>query len=201
MIRSLMTLAGLVGFSCLGNPFAQAFPEGIDITVTTSRRVHPILIRNEHNALLQIVVNVEGDKEVRLQAMHFALDGSDAVGDLDSLALFATGDKPAFSPASPCGKPSGAARTVVFREDRALRRGANVFWLSCRLKPAADLSHRVAAVCTSVETTAGKVTAGPVAGNSSAHRHRPAQAQGRWRAYVSDPRTGNDAQGDPTVCV
>src|SRR6266566_384448 len=124
MIQKWLTLAGLVGCSCVGNPFARAAGEGV--TVTMSRRVHPVLIRNEHNILLQIVVEVQREKEVRLRAMHFALDRSDAVGDLASLALFATGDKQEFSPASPFGKKMGPARTVAFRGDLVLRRGKNV---------------------------------------------------------------------------
>src|SRR5262249_18848774 len=33
--------------------------------------------------------------------------------------------------------------------------GRNVFWLSCRLKAGADLSHHIGAACTTIETTAG----------------------------------------------
>ncbi|MBI1917052.1 MAG: exo-alpha-sialidase [Planctomycetes bacterium] len=157
MICKWPTLAGLVWCSCVGSPIAQA--AGEDVTVTMSRRVHPVLIRNEYNILLQIVVDVQCEKEVRLQAMHFLLDRSDDVGDLASLALFATGDKQEFSPTSPFGKPMGPVRKVAFRGDLALRRRKNVFWLSGRLKPTADLSHRIAALCTSVETTAGKLPA------------------------------------------
>jgi sialidase-1 len=138
----------------LGNPHTQA--GGEDVTVTTSRRVHPVLIRSEAGALLQIVMDVQRAKDLHLQAMHFTLDGTDDVGDLESLSLFATGDKQEFATAIPFGKPIDAAKTVAFRGDLMLRPGKNVFWLSCRLKPTADLSHKVRAVCTSVETTAGK---------------------------------------------
>ena len=157
MMRRWLTLAGLLWCSCLGNPFAQAAGEGV--TVTTLRGVHPVLIRNEHNILLQIVVDVQGEKEVRLKAMHFAFDKSDDVGDLASLGLFATGDKQEFSPTSPFGKTIDPARAVAFRADLALRRGKNVFWLSGRLKPTADLSHRIAAICSSAETTEGNLPA------------------------------------------
>src|SRR5262245_30920646 len=146
MIRKWRTLAGLVACLCVGIPFARAAGEGLSVTM--SRRVHPVLIRNEHNVLLQVVVDVQGEKEARLQAMHFALDWSDAVDDLASLALFATGAKQEFAPTSPFGKPMDPARKVVFRGDLALRPGKNVFWLSVRLKPSADLSHRLATLCT-----------------------------------------------------
>jgi len=154
MSRTLMISAGLIGLLSFGTPGADG--GGEDVAVTTSRRVHPVLIRNEAGALLQIVVEVQGAKDARLQAMHFTLEGTDDVGDLESLSLFATGDKLEFTTATPFGKPIDAAKAVAFRGDLMLRAGKNVFWLSCRLKPTADLSNRVKSVCTSVETTAGK---------------------------------------------
>ena len=86
----------------LGNPHTQA--GGEDVTVTTSRRVHPVLIRSEAGALLQIVMDVQRAKDLHLQAMHFTLDGTDDVGDLESLSLFATGDKQEFATAIPFGR-------------------------------------------------------------------------------------------------
>lgn len=147
-----MMLAGLALAS--GAPAIRA--QGNDIAVTASRRVQPLLIRNEAGALLQIVVEVPSGKDVRLQALHVTLDGTDDPGDLESLTVFATADKLEFTPKTAVGKSLAAARSLTFRVDRALRPGKNVFWLSGRLQPAADLSHRVRAVCTSVETTAGK---------------------------------------------
>jgi sialidase-1 len=93
-------LAGLVWCCCLANFSAHAAEQ--DVTVAASRRVHPVLIRNDHNPLLQVVVEVRGEKEVRLRAVRFTLDRCDDV---------------------------------------------------------ADLAHRVAAVCTTIETTAAKVEA------------------------------------------
>lgn len=147
--------ASLVALLLLGEPSARAAED--DVGVTTSRRVHPVLIRNDANALLQIVVNVQCDQDVRLQGIHFTLEGTDDVGDLESLALFTTNDKQEFAATAGYGKPADAAKSLAFRGDLALRRGVNVFWLSCRLKADANLSHRVAAVCTSVETSAGKL--------------------------------------------
>ena len=129
---------------------------GEEVTAATSRQVHPLLIRNEAGALLQIVVDVQSNKEVRLQALNFALDGADDVADLESLSVFATGDKQEFATTTAFGKPSDAAKLIAIRGDVTLRPGRNVFWLSGRLKPSADLSHKVSAICTSVETTAGK---------------------------------------------
>src|SRR6185312_13533409 len=87
----------------LGSPHTYA--GGEDVAVTTSRRVHPVLIRNEFGALLQNVMDVQRGKDLRLQALHFKLDDTDDVGDLESLSLFATGDKQEFATAIPFGKP------------------------------------------------------------------------------------------------
>lgn len=157
MNRRWLPLAGLALCWCLANPPAPA-AEG-DVTVTTMRRVHPVLTRNDHNPLVQVIVEVQGEKEVRLKAVHFTLDRCDDVADLVSLELFTAGDREAFSASAPFGKPAAPAKAVTFQSDLALRRGRNVFWLSGKVNPKADLSHRVAATCTMVETTAGKVEA------------------------------------------
>jgi hypothetical protein len=109
MCRTLIIVALLLA---LGNPHTRAGDE--NVTVTTSRRVHPVLIRNEFGALLQIVMDVQRGKDLRLQAMHFTLDGTDDVGDLESLSLFATGDKEEFATALPFGKPIDAAKRLHF---------------------------------------------------------------------------------------
>ena len=154
MNRTLIT-AGLVWLLSFGHAYAQK--AGENVTVTTSRPVHPVLIRNDAGAVLQIVADVQPNKDVRLQALHVTLDGTDDVADIESLSLFATGDKQEFATAIPFGKPHDAATTVAFRGDLVLRPGKNVLWLSCRLKPTADLSHKVRVACTSIETTAGKL--------------------------------------------
>lgn len=69
-----------------------------EVKVSVLRPKHPVLIRNDHSPLLQLIVDVPGEKEVRLKAAHFSFDGCDDVSDLDSAALFVTGDKDAFSP-------------------------------------------------------------------------------------------------------
>lgn len=154
MNRSCMIVFGCACLMSVAVPGAGAADDGV--AVTTARRVHPLLIRNDAGALLQIVVEAPRGNDVRLQALHFKLDGTDDPGDLESLSLFATGDKLEFSTSTPIGKSIAAARTLTFRADLALRPGKNAFWLSCRLKPTANLAHQVQAVCTGVETSAGK---------------------------------------------
>jgi len=139
------------------------------LTAAVARPVHPVLIRNEHGPLLRVVVEVEKGVEARVNSLVFKLDGTDDLGDLESLTLFTTGDKEGFSPATPVGEPAMPAAAVTFPVDQPLRVGKNVFWLSCRLKATADLHHRIATACTSVITSVGKVTP---CDDSSTVRHR-----------------------------
>lgn len=131
---------------------------GQGLTATVTRAVHPVLIRNEHGPLLRVVVEAEQGIEARVSSLVISLDGSDDVGDLESLTLFATGDQEEFSPTTALGEPVRGASEVTFHVDQPLRPGKNVFWLSCRLTAAADLQHQLAAACTSIVTSTGSVT-------------------------------------------
>ena len=145
----------------------QGVAEGLTAAVT--RPVHPVLIRNEHCPLMRVVVEVEKSVESRVSSLVFELDGVDDLGDLESLTLFDTGDKEAFSPTTPLGEPVMPAAEITFRFDQPLRAGKNVFWLSCRLKATADLRHEIGAACRSIETTTGIVMPRD---DSSTVRHR-----------------------------
>ena len=138
-------------------------PQGL--TAETTRRVHPVLIRNERNALLEVVLDVKRTDEVRLQSVTFTLNGTNIADDLELLELFNTGEKLEFSAETPIrrhvravGQPTPPSAEVSFLSNQALQPGANVFWLSGRLKSTAGLAHKVGAVCTSIGTTAGKLT-------------------------------------------
>lgn len=165
---SLMRLCLTCGFFTL-TTWAGAADSPPGLTASITSPVHPVLIRNEHGPLLRVVVNAANARDVRVNALSFKLDRADDLGDLDSLTLFSTGDKEEFGATTQFGEPARPAATVTFRGERALSAGKNVFWLSCRLKPTANLSHGVAAACTAVETTAGKLAPND---RSSAARHR-----------------------------
>jgi sialidase-1 len=123
-----------------------------------SRPIYPVLIRNEHGPLLRVVIDVPDGRNVALQSLTIALDGTDDLTDIDSLTLFSTGDQDAFSASDPVGDPHSPAQRVTFDTDRDLQSGRNVFWLACRLNASADLVHHVALACPVIETTAGVLT-------------------------------------------
>lgn len=139
------------------------------LAATSSQPVHPVLIRNEHGPLVRVVVDLDGPQGARLRSCTFSLDGTDDLGDLASLELFSTGEKLEFSPPARLGERTAPAKEVVIRSDHMLRQGKNVFWLSCRLNDSANLAHHIAARCTSIETTAGKLA---VKDESPGVRHR-----------------------------
>ena len=126
--------------------------------VTASQRVHPVLIRNEHNSLMRLTVESRDPGHVR--SFTFRLSGTDDPGDIESLELFYSGEGEDPKAGERFGDPAGPAPELVFRGDRELPPGKHVFWLSVRLKPDADLAHRVDAVCTAVETSEGTVNPG-----------------------------------------
>ncbi len=158
---ALLCLAGWVSTFITDDVCGADAVQGL--SASTASPVHPLLIRNEQGPLLRVVVEAADPKDVRVNTVTFKLEGTDDLGDLDSFILYSTGEKTDFAPATLFGEPVKPAATITFRGEQALRAGKNVFWLSCRLKPMANLSHRVAASCTVVETTAGKLA--PSAGS------------------------------------
>ena len=144
------------------------------------RPVFPLLIRNHRGPLVRVTVEVGKVEpsdvfernDVRLDSISFALEGTDDLGDIDSLELLSSGNDVEFrqrlrhsthesvaqeSMPAAIGRPAAPAATVTFHADQPLDAGKNVFWLSCRLKDSADLSHKIIATCTAVATSAGQL--------------------------------------------
>lgn len=132
---------------------ATARPAEPPATAASAQQVHPVLIRNEVNAVAELVVKVATDDPLSLRAVRFTLDGTDDLDDIESLELL-SGEK---APRERFGGVTQPARSIEFRGDLRLNRGENVFRLSCRLRPDADLSHHVGAIGTEVETGAGRI--------------------------------------------
>ena len=126
------------------------------LRATSSSPIHPILIRNPDGPLVRVDVEVSGPENVTIQSFTFQLDGSDDLADLDTLALYSTGEKKDFASSNRLGQPKAPAPTMVVPVQEQLKPGRHVFWLSCRLKDQANLSHHVAARCTKIGTNLGE---------------------------------------------
>ncbi len=110
--------------------------------------------------------------EAELTSMEFSTDGTTSLAGLKDFELFSTGAKAEFAAENRFGEVEPPAKTVAFRGKQTLRPGANVFWLSCRLEPSADLSHTVAASLLTVNgTAAGAAAARPKRIGIALRRH------------------------------
>ncbi|MEC9004483.1 MAG: BNR-repeat neuraminidase N-terminal domain-containing protein, partial [Planctomycetota bacterium] len=136
---------------------AHAGVTAAELSAVVKKRVHPVLIRNDHNALLSLTITA--DKPfVQLESVTVSLAGCDDVQDLDTLKLFQASGEGKFETTAGFGDRLAAAQTMTFHGHARLKKGANVFWLSGRLKPDASLLNRVAASVTKVQTNTGSVT-------------------------------------------
>ncbi len=139
------------------------------VSAVSLQPVHPMLLRNEHGTVTRVMIDVTDGADSFVKTFNFNLVGTDTLGDIESLTLYSTGDSDKFSPSMAIGEPTRHAATITFHSERRLKSGRNFFWLSCRLNPSAELSRRVAATCTSVETSLGRLTP---RNDSPGFRHR-----------------------------
>ena len=151
---TLFSLFALYVFGALDGSAADSTSNNID--VTTSQRIHPVLIRNEYNPLLRVTVDVNGPKAaLRIDSFTFDLSGTDNLQDIESLSLYCSGDQREFETTIRVGEIVGAARTVTVKNSYELRAGRHIFWLSCRLRSSASLTRKVDAACAGVALSNG----------------------------------------------
>jgi sialidase-1 len=156
-ILNVCVAVGLCFTATAGAPSLVVADDAALIQASAWSPSHPVLIRNPHSPLLQVVVEVPAATEVEVTSFSFQLDGTDDLNDLESLTLFSTEDPKAFGPENSIGDPAAPAASVTFRGRRTLPAGKHTFWLSCRLSDKANLSHDVSAGCTKIETSEGVV--------------------------------------------
>ena len=147
-------LAFLLACSLVGVSMANT-EEADGVKVSVVSPIHPILIRNDHGPLLQIVIDVSQTADISVSKFAFRLDATDDLNDLKSLSVFHCGSDASFKPAALFGEVASPAASVIFHGQLKLAAGKNVFWLSTTLKSEANLQHRVAAACVEIETTGG----------------------------------------------
>ncbi len=141
----------------LGAPaFGQGEAKSMVLMASVHQRVHPVLIRNDHNPLFHLVVHAQSPL-VMVRSITISLVGTDDPDDIDSLQMFFTSEHAQFSGQTPFGGAVRPEGTIVFHGNARLQVGANHFWLSCRLGPDADLGHKVDATCTRIETSDGAI--------------------------------------------
>ncbi len=128
--------------------FALAEP-----TAAMRQLVRPVLIRNEHNSLLQLTIQAD-QPFVQVQSITVRLEGAE---HLESLQVYFTGADGGFSSEKAFGERMPSDKIVVFQGHVRLAAGANHFWLSCRMRPQADLTGKVDATVRAIQTSAGRI--------------------------------------------
>lgn len=126
---------------------------GAELTATVRQLARPVLIRNEHNSLLQLTIHAK-EPFVQVRSIAVTVEGA---RNLESLQLYFTGGAGGFSSEMPFGERLRGRKEIVFAGHARLAAGANHFWLSCRVRPKADLSGKVDARVVGIETSAGRV--------------------------------------------
>ncbi len=124
-----------------------------EVEAVSRQLARPVLIRNEHNTLLRVTVTAS-EPFVQVKSIAVSVKGAN---NLESLQFYFTGGEAGFSSEKPFGDRLKSAKSIVFKGHARLNAGANHFWLSCRVRPDADLSHTVDAAVTSIQTTAGRI--------------------------------------------
>jgi sialidase-1 len=140
--------------SCFSFGSPPALGNSPVVSGTQQQSIHPVLIRNEFNPLLRISVR-SLDDAIFVDAISVTLEGSDDITDMSALQLFSTGDRTVFDTAVTFGDAVTPKQEIIFRGSFRLNKGMNIFWLSCRLKATAKLTHRVDAKCTRVSVSEG----------------------------------------------
>jgi len=138
----LFSLALAPSLACAAGP--QTF---------TRQLVEPVLVRNEHNTLLRLTVMAGKKPSVQVTSITVSIEGA---GNLDSLQFYFSDNKTGFDRDQPFGKRMRAEKTIIFKGLAKLEPLDNHFWLSCRVRAGANLTHKVDASVKVVETSAGR---------------------------------------------
>ncbi|MBM82409.1 MAG: sialidase [Planctomycetaceae bacterium] len=125
------------------------------LSAVTRQEAKPVLIRNDHNVLLQLTVDAK-QPFVQVPSITVKIDGAE---ELESVQFYFTGNAAGFSSQKAYGDRTAAQSKLVLAGHARLDPGANHFWLSCRAKANASLSGKIDARVLSVQTTAGNIKA------------------------------------------
>jgi sialidase-1 len=127
------------------------------VTAITRQRVHPVVIRNQDNALLSLTVTCE-KPYVLMNSITVSLDGCDDLADVESLQFYFSNENGGMETTMAFGERVAAAMKLTVRGHARLKAGDNIFWLSCRMRTNASLLRKVDAVVTSVGTNKGEIS-------------------------------------------
>ncbi len=127
------------------------------IRLESAQPVYPVLTLKEHNPVLKLQVIRENEKGYTLQQVNLSLAGTTRLDQVESVSLFLGGKKGTFETKQQFGQVVPATAEVIFSGELPVDTDTLVIWVSMKLKPSIDLTGRVNATCTGIQTNRGKV--------------------------------------------
>ncbi len=106
----------------------------------------PVLIGNDNSLLLQFSVTANTKIDDQLNSLVLSTYGTTDLNDIESLSLFATkadNNYRSYWKMKPIATVTEIGEQVTFALNQKIDKGVNNFWVACKLKPSADLLHKV----------------------------------------------------------
>lgn len=133
--------------------------------VSAKRPILPVLKRKEINKLVEISINVDGEKNpLKVTSIDFDLEGTTEINDIEKLQLFYSNNEKHIEKEGLTGTLEKVEGSFSIPTDQTLQPGANYLWLTAGLSKDADLSNKIAANCIAVHLSNGE-TVEPDSGN------------------------------------
>ena len=153
----LVSTIAVYSFCCSPSP-KTADELGVD-SINTYHQVTPVLIGKDNNPVVQIRIDVQQtDQPLVLTEISISSQGTDDLNDLQAVRVFESDSAGGFVTESQFGATSESAENMTFEGNLTLTLGANYFWVSCQLSPAANLLNKVQFFCSSVSIDGNQLT-------------------------------------------
>ena len=127
---------------------------------SVSQKIVPVLIGKDHNVVLRIRINIEENKETVLQRLKFITQSTTDWQDIETMAVYYTGQSDVFQDYVLFGNPQSGTAVYKFKAAQTLKPGDNYFWVSVKLKPEANILHKIGFTCSEVRVN--NVSVAPV---------------------------------------
>ena len=123
----------------------------VKFEVTTSQKVIPVLIGKDNNVVLQVRINIEENKDCTLNSLKLTTQGTTDWQDIETTSIYYTGQSDVFQDYVLFASRQPGAALYQFKAEQTLKPGNNYFWVSVKLKPEANILHKIGLSCTEVK--------------------------------------------------
>lgn len=117
----------------------------------------PVLVGNAASPLVKLRIETRGNSDpIHVKRLEMTLRGTTDLSDIDSVQLIYTGQSDTFvwDESAAASDPIKVTQETLTLEHQeafcTLNEGVNFLWIACRLKPTANIDHRVGASCKAI---------------------------------------------------